>query len=346
MRVAWVALVVGALSGCGQEDAHAPPKAIVDPVRRPPATAATVAAFLATWATPDGAEIDSATGYPTRVRRSKDRGVMVLIPAGTFQLGAVPGDSDAFDTERPRHAVTLSRAYYLDESEVTNDQFEEFVSATGHKTTAEVVGDGVMADDDGNAKETTGATWRSPRPGGKRPSDGARLPVVLVSWNDAAAFADWAGVALPTEAQFERASRGGHEGRVFPWGNELPAPNGSGNFADASATRRFKGWARTMQGYDDGFDRTAPVRSFAPNEFGIHDLSGNVWEWCADWFEAAYYATSPAKDPTGPESGTERVLRGGAWSFDPRGLRVSDRAPGAPTLRDDNGGFRCAKSTP
>ena len=355
MRVALPFLGLVALVGCGEDGAPSASRATSDRVESPatvvtaPAPAANaraVAEFLAAWATSDGSATDETTGYPRRIRRSKGRAVMVLVPSGTFQMGAVPGDADAFDTERPRHAVTISRAYYMDESEVTNDAFEEFVNATGYKTTAEVAGSGVMADENGSLRETEGATWRSPMPGGKRPLDGAQHPVILVSWNDAKSFADWAGVTLPTECQFERAIRAGHEGRVFPWGNELPAPTESGNFADQSAKRRFKGWISTMTGYDDGFERTAPVKRFSANEFGLYDLSGNVWEWCADWFGVAYYASSASIDPTGPTSGTERVMRGGAWSFDPRGLRVSDRTPGAPTDRDDNGGFRCAKSLP
>ncbi len=355
MRITRSFLAFVALVGCGQEAASpvtttsagraGSPVTVVSALA-PAADAKSVSAFLAGWAAPDGSEIDPATGYPARIRRSKGRAVMVLIPSGTFQMGAVPGDTYAFDTERPRHAVTISRAYYMDESEVTNSEFEEFVDATGYKTTAEVAGSGVRADEDGNPRESEGATWKSPWPGGSRPSDGTQHPVALVSWNDARAFADWAGVALPTEGQFERAIRGGHEGRIFPWGNGLPAPRGFGNFADDSAKRRFKGWALTMTGYDDAFERTAPVKRFSANEFGLYDLSGNVWEWCADWFGVAYYESSPSRDPAGPASGTERVMRGGAWSFDPRGLRVSDRTPGAPTDRDDNGGFRCAKSLP
>jgi formylglycine-generating enzyme required for sulfatase activity len=200
----------GAASAQDALPTAAAPPAAPAPAR---ATAAEVAKFLSGWADAFGTDADATTGYPKRVKRTKDSMDMVLIPAGTFQMGVVPGDTDAADDERPRHAVTLSKAYYMDEHEVTNEQFDKFETATGHKTTAENEAKGIIADDEGNWKMTDGASWRSPLPGGKRPSDWKRHPVVLGSWDDAKAFSDWAGAALPTEAQFERALRGGEDGR-------------------------------------------------------------------------------------------------------------------------------------
>ena len=148
---------------------------------------------------------------------------MVLIPEGTFQMGAVPGDDKAQDDENLRHAVTLSKAYYLDVIEVSNAQFEKFAQATGHRTAAEVEGKGFAVKADGTGWDMTdGVSWRAPLVGGKRPSAWEKHPVVLVSHDDATAFAAWA--ALPTEAQFERAIRGDGEDRVYPWGDSLPAP--------------------------------------------------------------------------------------------------------------------------
>jgi formylglycine-generating enzyme required for sulfatase activity len=272
---------------------------------------------------------------------------MVLIPAGTFQMGAVPADDQAEADEKPRHAVTLSKAYYLDEHEVTNEQFGRFVAATRHVTRAEAVGNGFVTDDSGACDLVEGASWAAPLPKGRRPMDWARHPVVLVAWEDATAYARWAGASLPTEAQFERALRGGAEGRKYPWGDGLPAPRGSGNYADATAERRFSGWTWTMEGYDDGHERTAPVKSFAANGYGAYDLSGNVWEWCSDWYAVDIYGQSPARDPAGPASGSSRVARGGSWfNVGPGNLRASHRDDYGPSIRSDVLGFRCSRSLP
>ena len=193
-----------------------------EPTKSAVASADAVAKFLNGWAVAEGTAVDAATGYPKRVKRTKDDAAMVLIPAGTFQMGALAGDSDAEADEKPRHAVTLSKAYYLDEHEATNSQFEAFVAATAHRTTAEVEGSGYVIDDEGTYRKAGGASWRTPLPGGVRPADWAIHPVVLVSWDDSKAFADWSKSSLPTEAQFERALRGGREDRKYPWGSELP----------------------------------------------------------------------------------------------------------------------------
>jgi sulfatase modifying factor 1 len=342
--VAASALALGLLRAVATWAADAP---AAPPAAPAPAKPADVAKFFSGWAEAVGTEIDATTGYPKRVKRTKDSMVMVLIPAGTFQMGAVPGDAQAQDDEKPRHAVTLSKAYYMDEHEVTNEQFDRFATATGHKTTAEdsVLG-GNIADDAGSWSGADGGSWRAPLPGGKRPSDWAKHPVVLVSWSDAKAFAGWSGSSLPTEAQFERAVRGGREDQEYPWGNELPPSKKAGNFADESAKRAFPNWQGTLQGYDDGFARTAPVKSFVPNEFGLFDMSGNVWELCADGYDKDYYAKSPGQDPAGPESVSWKVARGGSWTFFGRDVRASKRLVIVSNLSSDWLGFRCAKTLP
>ena len=339
--VAFALLRAAASSAADAPAAPPPPPALAR------ASPADVTKFLAGWAEAVGKDVDEATGYPRRVKRSKDGGEMVLIPAGTFQMGAVPGDTEARDNEKPRHAVTLSKAYYMDEHEVTNEQFDRFATATSHKTMAEKVGKGDMADDAGRWKLTDGASWRAPLPDGKQPSDWKRHPVVFVAWDDAKAYSDWAGAALPTEAQVERALRGGEEGKRYPWGDALPPPAKSGNFADAAARRAFAKWPWTIAGYDDGYERTAPAKSFAPNAYGLYDVSGNVWEWTADWYAADYYTNTPSRDPVGPASGTARVLRGGSWSYDGiTSLRASYRGTHAPAAAADLFGFRCTRSVP
>jgi sulfatase modifying factor 1 len=310
-----------------------------------PASPEAVAKFLSGWAAPEGNDKDATTRFPKRVRRTKDAMLMVLVPAGTFQMGAVPGDVDAKDDEKPRHAVTLSKAYYMDESGVTNEQFARFTTATGFKTGAEIDGTGWISDESGGDwKETQGASWRAPLPGGKRPADWEKHPVVLVSWEDADAYAKWIGrgVGLPTEAQYERALRGGVEGQKYPWGDGLPPPMKYGNYADEAAKRKFPTWTWTIDGFDDGFERTSPVKSFKPNPYGLYDVSGNVWDWCADAYGP--YPSGAVTDPTGPTSGAAgRVIRGGSWTGGATGTRTAYRYKYAQALRCGYVGFRLAR---
>jgi len=177
---------------------------------------------------------------------------------------------------------------------------------------------------------------------------------VRVTWRDAAEYAAWAGGALPTEAQWEKAARGGDR-RFFPWGNEWPPPAGAGNFADL-AVRRKNPTARIIEGYHDGYAYTSPVGMFAANPYGVHDLAGNVSEWCADWYGAEYYRQAPALNPPGPDetqatiiaSGdlrfTARVVRGGAWNdYTPRIFRAASRRYyfDHPLFNSSEIGFRC-----
>jgi formylglycine-generating enzyme required for sulfatase activity len=258
-----------------------------------------VAAALKGWAEPVGDAKDDATGFPRRVRRTKDGMEMVWIPAGTFQQGAVPGDERAQPDERPRRAVTLSKAYYLDETEVTVAMWKAYAAATG--AAMPPLQDG-----------TTDAH-----------------PVHGITWDDAKAYATWAGAALPTEAQWERAAKGGHDDFVFPWGaaDDVKRRNGALDF--------------------DGFAGLAPVKTFPANDYGLHDVSGNVEEWCADGYEETAYAGGAVTDPTGPAAAVPtRVLRGGcAQSLRPA-LRVSSRGVGSHDIDPVNAGVRCARSLP
>ena len=213
-------------------------------------------------------------------------GDMVLIPAGEFLMGSNDGEDD----EKPVHRVYLD-AYYIDKYEVTNKQYREFVEATGHKT---------------------------PRQWGED-----NHPVLYVSWEDAVAYATWAGKRLPTEAEWEKAARGGLVGKEYPWGDGIDS--GKAN-------------------YKDNVGKTTPVGSYPPNGYGLYDMAGNVWEWCSDWYDDDYYANSPSKNPQGPSSASCRVRRGGGWDTFARRLRCADRYYYYPGDMSYDLGFRCSKS--
>ena len=226
---------------------------------------------------------------------------IVLIPAGEFEMGDHFNESGV--DERPVHTVYLD-AFYMDIYEVTNAQYQKFMDATGH----------------GAPNLWYDSRFNKPE-----------QPVVGASWHDAVAYAEWAGKRLPTEAQWEKAARGGLVGKRYPWGDEAPDTDGvyraSYYIGDSGAA--------------DGYEYTAPVGSFAPNSYGLYDMAGNVWEWCADWYSKSYYANSPSNNPLGPDSGAWRVLRGGSWVPHPGLLRVAYRGAHDPPDLYDHVGFRC-----
>lgn len=228
----------------------------------------------------------------------KDGASMVLIPAGEFQMGSDLGESD----EKPVRVVYLD-AFYMDVYEVTNAQYKKFMDATGHRVPR---------------------NWNEPS------YSAPDQPVVGISWYDAKAYCEWAGKRLPTEAEWEKAARGGLAGKKYPWGDSV-------THDDAN----YKG-----TGGRDIWVYTSPVGSFAPNGYGLYDMAGNVWEWCADWYSANYYANSTGRNPTGPDSGSTPVLRGGGWDrfHSPEFLRVARRNYRLmPTLTPIYIGCRCAE---
>jgi formylglycine-generating enzyme required for sulfatase activity len=276
---------------------------------------------------------------------------MVRLDGGPFLMGTDDPDGYPADGEGPVHEVTL-RPYRVDVHAVTNDDFAVFVDATGHVTAAETFGwsfvfGGLLPDDFPDTRgvqaapwwrQVFGADWRHPD-GPQSDLDGrGRHPVVQVSWDDAQAYCGWAGVRLPTEAEWEHAARGGLVQQRFPWGDELE-PGGE---------HRMNVWQGEFPAENtraDGWYGTAPVDTFSPNGFGLHNPTGNVWEWCADWFSPGYYASSPATDPRGPDAGTHRVMRGGSYlchdSYCTR-YRVGARSANTPDSSTGNLGFRCA----
>ena len=189
--------------------------------------------------------------------------------------------------------------FYLDQYEVTNAQYAAFVAATGHRAPY---------------------NW----PQGKVPEGKERSRWSDVDWDDAAAYAKWAGKRLPTEAEWERACRGAIDKATYPWGNRKPD---SGRRALQRGGRPGAGWQ---------------VQS---NYFGLYDIVGNVWEWCADWYDIDYYEKAPDANPQGPEKGMYRVLRGGSWADVEKYLTCAYRSWVRPSERGPNIGFRCAKAS-
>ncbi|GAB3931682.1 formylglycine-generating enzyme family protein [Larkinella terrae] len=292
---------------------------------------------------------------------------MVLIPGGTFQMG-----SDEFPDSRPLHTVKVD-GFWMDKHEVTNAEFARFVEATKYVTVAERPLNpkdypGVPADKlvPGSAVFTppnqqislenplawwqyvAGASWKHPAGPQSTIQGHENEPVVHVSYEDAAAYAKWAGKRLPTEAEWEFAAQGGKGNRKYYWGEELK-PGGKwianiyqGNFPNQNAK-------------EDGFAGIAPVRSFPANPYGLYDMDGNVWEWCQDLYRPDYYRNSPKENPKGPtdsydpdEPGAVKyVQRGGSFLCSDQyciRYKAGSRGKGEVSSGSDNLGFRCVRN--
>jgi formylglycine-generating enzyme len=284
---------------------------------------------------------------------------MVPVPAGDFLMGSDDPDTFTADGEGPVRAVYLSR-YFIDATAVTNRQFAAFVKSTGFQTDAERFGwsyvfhallapgagpavrDGVVPDAPWWIA-VNGASWRAPEGPGSDVAGRPNYPVVHVSWHDAAAYAAWAGKRLPTEAEWERAARGGLRQARFPWGDEL-VPRGG------HRCNIWQGEFPRFNSGEDGYVGPAPVKAFRPNGFGLYNTSGNVWEWCSDRWSATWHREDRPQtrvDPQGPSDGADRVIRGGSYlchaSYCNR-YRVAARTSNAPDSTTGHTGFRCAAS--
>jgi sulfatase modifying factor 1 len=306
---------------------------------------------------------------------------MVWIPGGIFNMGS--SDKEGRPDEYPDHKVKLS-GYWIDVHEVTNARFRKFVEATGYITTAEKApvwadlqkqlpaGTPKLADSLLFAASLVftppdhpvpldnfsvwwswkkGANWQHPEGSGSSIKGKDNYPVIQVSWDDAEAYAKWAGKRLPTEAEWEYAARGGMENESYSWGNE-PVENGK---------PKANTWQGNFPNYNnawDGFTGLAPVKSFAPNNYKLYDMAGNVWEWCEDWYSPDYYASLSGKtsiNPVGPAESYDpmeptipkKVTRGGSFMCNSsycKGYRVSSRMKTSPDSGLENVGFRCVSS--
>lgn len=261
----------------------------------------------------------------------------------------------AADGEGPAHRVVLD-PFYIDVTAVTNEQFNAFVNATGYQTEAArfhwsfvFYGELTAKQQASTVRERVlgsewwcrvdGAMWRHPEGPGSNIKKRWEHPVVHVSWADACAYAAWAGKRLPTEAEWEFAARGGLVQKRFPWGDELE-PGG------LHAMNVWQGEFPVRNSCADGFFGTAPAKSFKPNGYRLFNLTGNTWEWCWDWFDAAFYRSSPVDNPTGPVTGGRRVMRGGSYlchaSYCNR-YRTDARSSNTPDSSASNLGFRCVR---
>lgn len=304
---------------------------------------------------------------------------MVWIKGGTYAMGA--DNNQAADDEYPKHRVTV-KGFWIDATEVTNNQFEQFVKATAYVTTAERKPDwnelkkqlapgtpkpaeevlipaslifkqpkeAVPLNDYSQWWEwKAGASWRHPHGPGSNIDGKGNYPVVHVSWFDAVAYCKWAGKRLPTEAEWEFAARGGLQNDIYPWGNE-PVDQGK------IKANTWQGTFPNQNSLRDKFFYAAPTASFAPNGYGLYDMAGNVWEWCADYYRNDYYKSITRKDgisnPGGPADSFDpaepyakkRVIRGGSFLCNDSycsGYRVARRMKSTEDSGMEHLGFRC-----
>ncbi|WP_166349992.1 SUMF1/EgtB/PvdO family nonheme iron enzyme [Phytoactinopolyspora limicola] len=278
---------------------------------------------------------------------------MVLLPGGAFIMGTDRTDGYPADGEGPAREVTLS-PFWIDTTTVSNENFSTFADATGWVTVAERLGTSFVfaaylpanfpptraVSDAPWWREVQGADWRHPEGPQSTIADRMDHPAVHLTWRDARAYANWAGKRLPTEAEWEYAARGGLVQQRYPWGDQR----------EPAGEHRMNVWQGTFPTRDtgaDGYVGTAPVDAYPPNGYGLYNTTGNVWEWCADWFDPVWHRDGPRVDPTGPPSTGRKVMRGGSHlchaSYCYR-YRVDARSSNTPDSSAGNIGFRCVRS--
>jgi len=304
---------------------------------------------------------------------------MVLIPSGTLNMGGENDQAEA--NEFPKHKVEIN-SFWMDESEVTNAQFQKFIDATNYITIAErpvnweeiksTLPPGTPKPADSLLQAgalvfheltkqvplnnpalwwrwTIGANWKNPEGPNSNLENKMNHPVVHISWEDAMAYAKWANKRLPTEAEWEWAARGGKQNMIYPWGNE--------NVNEGKPKANFwQGNFPYKNIMSDGYLTSAPVKSFAPNDYGLYDMSGNVWEWCSDWLDMEFYKKTAAQksNTKGPTVGfnpynpyqQEKVIRGGSFLCNDNycsGYRNARRMGSSPDTGLNHTGFRCVK---
>ncbi|MEO8125883.1 MAG: formylglycine-generating enzyme family protein [Bryobacteraceae bacterium] len=280
---------------------------------------------------------------------------MNKLDGGRFLMGTDSRDGFPADGEGPVREVTLD-GFYLDSAPVTNTQFAEFVKETAYQTESERFGwsfvfhlhlspEHLPRLDRDRVQgvnwwcKVEGANWKQPEGPGSEITSRPTHPVVHVSWNDALAYCKWAGKRLPTEAEWEYAARGGLEQKLYPWGDEL-TPGGR------HLCNIWQGEFPNQDTAEDGYSAPAPVDAFPPNGYGFLTITGNAWEWCADWFHPTYHVTAYRRNPVGPPSGSHKVMKGGSYlchaSYCNR-YRVAARTSNTPDSATTNIGFRCAR---
>jgi formylglycine-generating enzyme required for sulfatase activity len=280
---------------------------------------------------------------------------MVLLEKNTFLMGTDTTEGFPADGEGPIRKVLVD-AFYIDKYPVTNEAFAQFARATGYKTDAERFGwsfvfrGHIPPEQYSQIVEDTalvapwwckvqGADWQHPEGPDSDIDSRSHYPVVHVSWNDARAYAQWAGKRLPTEAEWEYAARGGLEQKLYPWGDEL-TPNGE------HLCNVWQGTFPTEDTAEDGYSSTAPVDSYRPNGYGLYTITGNAWEWCFDWFHPSFHLLATQVNPAGPSQGKSKVIKGGSYlchkSYCNR-YRVAARTSNTPDSSTTNMSFRCVR---
>jgi formylglycine-generating enzyme len=280
---------------------------------------------------------------------------MVRLDGGAFLMGTDSGDGFPEDGEGPVRKVILD-PFYIDIYPVTNAQFTAFAAATGYRTESERMGwsfvfqghipperyaELVTATVTGASWwcRVDGANWCHPEGPDSGIDRRENYPVTHISWNDAEAYCRWAGKRLPTEAEWEYASRGGLEQKAYPWGDEL-TPGGR------HLCNVWQGTFPLVDLAEDGYAGTSPVDAYPPNGYGLYSVTGNAWEWCRDWFDMAYHATATRTNPVGPQRGVAKVMKSGSYlchsSYCNR-YRVAARTANTPDSATTNIGFRCVR---